>query len=431
MKSNSTAKEKVNISLSYLFSKKWFMILVSFLIAFGVWVYISVVESPIIEKTISDVSVKIDTSFADQQNLQIFGKSDYKIDVRVSGKKYVVNSLKAEDISATANTSNVNSAGSKTLQIKIESNSNTDDYSIISASESYLEVYFDTYKEKELPIKAVVNSSLDSYVPGDCIVGDIVLTQSTVKVSGPSNEINRIEGFEAAYSVDKIIEKTLNVTPEIITVTSDNSKLEYTDIDTGKSELQMTIPVLKIVSLPVTIDFSNAPAYFKDNPLSYSINPANIKVAIPVENVSSTKSVVIDTIDFLDISNGSNNFTVNASDITDYNVQNDYQKFYVSVDASSLTSKYISFPTSGISISNKQTDYSLTIKSSNNISVKLIGTEEALANITVEDIKATVDTKDITLSTNISSLPVSFSTNLDNCWVYGKYETAVSVDDNT
>ncbi|MCR4594729.1 MAG: hypothetical protein K5761_06710 [Clostridiales bacterium] len=431
MKNKSTAKEKVNISLSYLFSKKWFMLLISFFVAFSVWVYISVVESPIIVKTISDVAVKIDTSVADQQDLQIFGEKEYKIDVTVSGKKYVVNSLKSEDISATANTSYVNSAGSKTLQIKIEPVSNTDDYKIVSSSESYLDVYFDTYKEKELPIRAVVNSSLDSYVPEDCIVGDIVLSQSTVKVSGPSSEINRIEKIEAAATVKEVLEKALTVAPEISVVTSDNSKLEYTNIDTGKTELTMTVPVLKIVNLPASIDFANAPAYFINHPLLYTVNPENIKVAIPVENVESTKSVVIDSIDFADINNGSNYFTVKASDISNYKVQNELQRYSVRVDASSLRSKYISLSTSAIKVENKQTDYTVEINSSKNISIKVIGTEDAVNSITADDIKAVVNTADITLSAGTSPLPVTFSTDKDSCWIYGKYETLVNIADNT
>ena len=62
MKNNS---KKVNISFSSLTNKKWFLILVSFIIAFSIWVYISVVESPVIEKTITGVNVTIDTSVAE------------------------------------------------------------------------------------------------------------------------------------------------------------------------------------------------------------------------------------------------------------------------------------------------------------------------------------------------------------------------------
>ncbi len=423
--------KKVNISFSSLTNKKWFLLLLSFLIASCIWVYISVVESPIIEKTITGVNVNIDTSVADQQNLTIFGNKDYTCDVKVSGKKYVVNSLTSDDISVTTNTNYVNGAGSKTLQLKITPANDNDDYTIVSSSISYIELYFDTYKEKEMPLKAVIDSPLSNYVPDGCIVGNIVLSQSTVTISGPSSEINRIESIEASCKIEDTIENTLTVNPDIEMITSDDTKLEYSKIKDLKDELTMTIPVLKIVSLPATIDFINAPAYFVNHPLSFNITPSNIRVAIPVENISSTKSIVIDSIDFNELINGNNYFTIKATDIENYLIQDETARFSININASSLKSKYISLPTSSIEIQNSQTDFNIELSSSKNINVRVVGTDEEISNISLDNIKAVVSTKDVTLSPSIKSLPITITVDNDKCWIYGNYEVPVSVVDNT
>ena len=116
--------------------------------------------SPQTTRVIKDVKVTIDDTVPSQFGLEVFGESEFVVDVTVKGKKYVTSSLSADDIVVTANTNYVDSSGVKTLQLKVSQKDEDSDYEITSYSANYIEVYFDTYKEVELPLEGKIETSL-------------------------------------------------------------------------------------------------------------------------------------------------------------------------------------------------------------------------------------------------------------------------------
>lgn len=94
--------------------------LLSLIVAFGIWIWVAIEKSPVVEVTISPVPVQIDmeNSVPAQLNLQMFGQTEYYVDVTVSAKRFVASTLTASDISVTAQTNYVDSAGTKSLQLR-------------------------------------------------------------------------------------------------------------------------------------------------------------------------------------------------------------------------------------------------------------------------------------------------------------------------
>ena len=209
MKKNENAK-KSKLSFAVIVRNNKILAIASLLISFALWTWISIEKSPEVQRVITDVpvNVNIENSIPEQLGLQIFGESEFKIDVTVKGKKYITSSLTSDDIQVVANTNYVDSPGSKTLQLKISPKNSSDDYEIVASSTTYVEVYFDMYKEVEFALEGVVDTKLSSYVPEGCLVGDVVLSKSTVSLSGPATEINRITGVTAVATIDSELEKT-------------------------------------------------------------------------------------------------------------------------------------------------------------------------------------------------------------------------------
>ena len=149
MSKNKDKKANVKGLRSLLYNNK-FVLLLSVILAFGIWIWESIEKSPEVEVTISSVPVKIDmdNSVPAQLNLQIFGDNNYTVDVTVKGKKFIVSALTADDFSVVAQTNYVDSAGKKSLQLKATS-AKSDNFDIVGLSKNYIEVYFDTYKETE------------------------------------------------------------------------------------------------------------------------------------------------------------------------------------------------------------------------------------------------------------------------------------------
>lgn len=431
-KNNKTQSEKkTKLSLSSLIADNRFLMVVSFLIAFALWTWVAIEKSPEIQRVITEVPVQIniENSVPEQLGLKIFGESEFTVDVTVTGKKYIVSSLDADDIDVVANTNYVDGSGTKTLQLKVTPKNEYSDYTISSYSQTYVEVFFDTYKEMELSIEGQIDTKLNSIVPEGCIVGDIVFSKNTILVNGPTTEINRITNVYANISVEDVIEKTTTFEPKIELVTNDGSTLEYSAIASGEEDITATIPVLKEVTLPTAIEFRNSPSYFINNPLSYSIYPSKVKVALPVDLIDSTKYFVVDTIDFADISGSINTFSVDANTINSFKIMDNWvDSFTVKIDASSMVSKTITIPASKITIKNNRDDYSVSAVGNRDITVKLVGSENYIDTITSNDLSIQVNTleQEITEQTTIVQGNVIVSGDYP-CWAIGRYDVKVKV----
>ncbi len=430
MKKNNEATKKSKLSFSALMRNNRFLMIVSIVIAFILWMWVAIEKSPEVTTVISGVPVQInlENSIPEQLGLQIFGQSEFTVDVTVKGKKYVLSSLDANDIEVVANTNYVDNSGINSLQLKISPKNSSDDFTISSSSANYVEVYFDTYKQVEKALNANINSSLDSLVPEECLLGDIVFSKNTVIISGPSTEVNRIADVSANVTIDSVLNKTTTFDPELKIITNDGSTLEYSKIELVE-DITMTVPVLKVVTLPTAVEFKNAPAGFVNEPIKYSINPSSVKVAIPVDAVETTKAFVVDTIDFSDIADSYNTFTVDADSINTYKIMDDsVRRFKITINASAMARKTISIPASNIVIKNSRDDFNVKLNTKNDITVTLIGIQEDLDIITAENLKIEVDTADKVLTADTKSLQGTVVVSGEfECWAIGKYDIKISV----
>ena len=432
MNQNKQQKENKNrLSFSDLFEDKRFMLFFSCLLAFVLWMWVAIEKSPETQRVISGVPVQInlENSVPEQLGLNVFGNSEFTIDVTVKGKKYITSSLDADDIDVVANTNYVDGSGVKTLQLRVTPKDSNADFVISSYSSNYVEVYFDTYKEVELPLVGVVETDMDSIVPDGCIAGDTVLSKNTVLITGPTTEVNKITSVTANVTIDKVLEKTTVFDPIFNIVTNDGSSLEYVKLITDETSITVTVPVLKEVVLPTIIDFRNAPSYFINNPLSYTVYPSTVKVAVPVDMIETTKYYVVDTIDFADISASINTFNVDINPAaSSFKILSDISKFVVKIDASDMVSKTISVPAENISVKNSRDDYSVTAMTDKDIAIKIVGKENYINNITADNLSIIVDTSEQEIVNNTTVLQGYVVVSGDfPCWSVGRYDIKVKV----
>lgn len=284
-----------------------------------------------------------------------------------------------------------------------------------------------------MPIKADTFSNLASVVEDGCLLGDLVLSQSAVTVSGPATEINRITSVKAVAKIDSVLKKTTTFDPGIELITNDGTQLEYSVVNFGDKNITLTVPVLKIVTLPTVVEFKNAPAYFVSNPLSYTVTPSSVSVAVPVEAIATTNAFVVDTVDFADLTNSLNNFNVSADSINSYKITDSSVKsFKIRIDATKFSSKTVTIPADSVILKNSRDDFDIQIDKSKDITINLIGPEASLEKITAANIAVEIDTADKTIAKDTKTLPAKITVSgVEDCWATGKNEikiTAVSIE---
>lgn len=421
------------LSLRKLFSNTKFLVVFSILVAFIFWIVVALEYAPVIENEIKDIPVKIDmnNSVPDKLGLQIFGQSDYTINVTVRGNRYIVGGdlLTADDFEATAQTAYVDSAGKHSLVVKVTAKDANADYEIISKSTDYVEVYFDKYAEKEVEVTPRIISELDDYTADDYMFdkADIIYETKTVKVSGAQTEVNSITAAYADIPIEKKLTQSETIDASVVLSNGSNLDSKYVKIN-GESSLTVpvTLPVYKMQTSAVSVSFKNTPSDYINSPLLYSISPSRVRVAVLQNGSDTTNSLEIGTIDFANITPSNGSFTFLASNVKTAKFLDGTTSFSVEVNTDGLSTKKLEPNINSIMITGGSGVSAGNVDLSSIGSVTVVGTQTALASVNANMLEVNINLTNIKLEEGENTVPVTVTLkNSKNCWVSGSYSAVI------
>jgi len=421
------------LSLRQLFSNTKFLVVFSILVAFIFWIVVALEYAPVIENEIKDIPVKIDmnNSVPDKLGLQIFGQSDYTINVTVRGNRYIVGGdlLTADDFEATAQTAYVDSAGKHSLVVKVTAKDANADYEIISKSTDYIEVYFDKYAEKEVEVTPRIISELDDYTADDYMFdkADIIYETKTVKVSGAQTEVNSITAAYADIPIEKKLTQSETIDASVVLSNGSDLDSKYVKIN-GESRLTVpvTLPVYKMQTSAVSVSFKNTPSDYINSPLLYSISPSRVRVAVLQNGSDTTNSLEIGTIDFANITPSNSSFTFLASNVKTAKFLDGTTSFNVEVNTNGLSTKKLEPNINSIMITGGSGVSAGNVDLSSIGSVTVVGTQTALASVNANMLEVNINLTNIKLEEGENTVPVTVTLkNSKNCWVSGSYSAVI------
>lgn len=421
-------RKKPNASSGIIHNNK-LIALISLVLAFAIWIWVAIEKSPVVDVTISGVPVQIEmeNSVPAQLNLQMFGQTEYYVDVTVTGKRFVVSTLTAEDITVAAQTNYVDAAGNKSLQLKASvAETTSKDFEITGLSQNYIDVFFDTYKETEFAIESRILAPNDKIVIDDCLIGSVVFSQNTVMVSGPSSEVNKLSGVVAEVAIDAPLSSTTTLQPTIKLQTESGESVSNVSVNTGDTAITMTIPVLKKVVLPTTVTFRNAPAGYLNAEVPVTVSPSSIEAAVPIEKLEEIKSISVGTVDFAELNSGYNVFYFRATEITEYKVIDNSTRFRATINMSGTTSAVFTIPAENISITAQKAGFSSAVLTKSIENVRVIGTADEIAALTNDRIYAEVDLSEYDVTAGEQTVParVTIKGNTKS-WASGSYTVRI------
>lgn len=421
------------LSLRQLFSNTKFLVVFSILVAFIFWIVVALEYAPVIENEIKDIPVKIDmnNSVPDKLGLQIFGQSDYTINVTVRGNRYIVGGdlLTADDFEATAQTAYVDSAGKHSLVVKVTAKDANADYEIISKSTDYIEVYFDKYAEKEVEVTPRIISELDDYTADDYMFdkADIIYETKTVKVSGAQTEVNSITAAYADIPIEKKLTQSETIDASVVLSNGSDLDSKYVKIN-GESRLTVpvTLPVYKMQTSAVSVSFKNTPSDYINSPLLYSISPSRVRVAVLQNGSDTTNSLEIGTIDFANITPSNSSFTFLASNVKTAKFLDGTTSFSVEVNTDRLSTKKLEPNINSIMITGGSGVSAGNVDLSSIGSVTVVGTQTALTSVNANMLEVNINLTNIKLEEGENTVPVTVTLkNSKNCWVSGSYSAVI------
>ena len=414
--------------ISDLFYNNRFLLVFSVLIAVIFWLVVVVELGVEVENTVRNVPVQIDyASVEENLGLKPFGEKNFTVDVTVKGKKYIVESSDMiDDIVVKANTSYVNSAGNSTLKLEIGSKDTNPVYDVVRYSADEVSVYFDYPGDKEFAVTPELEFEGEAVAEGYHI-GDYIFPESdTVRVTGPETEVNKITGIVARAKVKGGLKQNETVDAELVAITEANEVLRNITFSRNNGTIRITLPVYKVVDLPLVCGFSNKPSDYVDNyPFTVSVSPSSAEIGIPVQKLEGLTEFEIATIDYSEIKEGLNIFTIPASEVTGCVFVNEIEEFKVTVNVHGMASAKIGAP-ENISFVNEPSGASAELVKLDFTEMTVIGPIESLEAMNTDSVTVTADLSGVSAETK-GNVTVPVMIKDDDCWSYGEYTATVSI----
>ncbi len=392
---------KRKISLSRFLHNDKLMMLLSLLLAILIWAFVVFGPSNTQEQVISGVpiSVTLNDYAGETLNLRITSGADATATVKVQGLRSVVSRLSAADITITADTGNVIKEGTYTLPLRVTSNG---DYTIQSVvgpdgNNDTVTISCDVWREAFFPVSVeapnLTVTDKENYQIGTPVIGNGVLVDGQITLSGPRSDINRIDKVVAVIADEAAISESGVYTAQLEARDESGKVIDsiaYANAEDGK--VSVTVPVLVYREVTLTPTALNAPADYAKNASLVTVSPSKLELwGIPSEIDDYIASVQQQlTVDFDKLSPNQLTQTITLTTNEAIRPVNGEESLTLKVNLSNITSRTFDVELSDTNFTAQQLParYKMVAKQTK-VSVTLCGPSYTLSGVRASDIRLT------------------------------------------
>lgn len=407
----------MNNRLSKLLDDSRILWLISILMAITLWGYVVVFVNNEHTTTIHDVPINMQyrASAYQSMGLDVIEMNITSVDVSVTGPRSVTGDLTADDIIVYPSITGIDGPGSYTFVLTSDKTSNISNFTINSYSHDNVVVRLDRLTSKEFPVEVDISSIV---VDSDYMADRPTTNPSTVTITGPEYKINSIDRVVAATVTTETLSQTA-VLPSKISLYDENGGLiDDKLLSMNVAEVDITIPIMKEVTLPVKVEYVNVPAGFDTGILHQSLSAKEIRLSVPSQAASSLTDFVVGYIDLSTLKTGEK-YVFDLKLPTGYRSLDEVAQISAVISGDNLAEKVINVSEIKI-LNDADGDIQLLTKVINNVSV--IGEKSAVEKLSAGSVIAQIDAATLTAAQGQQSVEVDFiipSTNA--AYVKGAY----------
>lgn len=417
--------KKKKLSLNKLFQNNKFLIILSLVISTITWVYMSMGTTNDTSVTISNIPIQIE--LPDQlvnNGLQVFSDTEQTATVTVTGSRSVLGSISTKDITVTAATNGIDSAGTYQISLSAVKTNPSANFQIISTvTPSNVNVIVDYLRETSFPIQENV-----VYKVADGYYASTSLASKNITVSGPQTEIAKIAKVSASAELDGILDDSASATADILLYDKSGNRISTDLLKMEFGTVEASISVLPEKTVKVVPEFMNKPEGLNLGDDMLSVEPSEILLAGPKKVLDNTKSIKLESIDFATLSNKRYEYNDQGINIpTDCKNISNSTAAKVVLDLSSLSKK--TYTVDSFKVSGLSSEYKADVTQTN-MSVTVIGSKKELENLKSSDIECIIDTSDQSGTVGSVQMPVTFKLKgTSTCWVSGSYKANITISE--
>lgn len=354
--------------------------IVCVLFAIVIWYYVMQVDSPDYQEVFHDIDVNLSNTavLENERNLYVYSGYGYTVDITVSGKKSVISKYTADDITVTADLSNITEAGEyqAELQIKLPTG-----LTLVKPDYNSILVYVDEKETVSLPVESRITGATYS---GEYEYGELTPEYDSIVVLGPKSEIDKLSS--AVVSVDLsslgvIKESTVSVC-QISVVNKDGETVTNPYIKLSRTEMRVTLPVYTYKELPLKVSFVNG--YLNERNSTVTINPPAVRVKGDPVVLQKYENLTVANID---------EKTLAADTVSTFELEKNSDFTYENPTSVEVTVQHVGTVVKTYNVTNIKIvgTKGICVPVDKTVNVTLRGTPEQLEKITANDITLEAD----------------------------------------
>lgn len=388
-----------------------------------IWIIIVNVYDPSTSVTISGVEVQlVNTESLTEKEYAYDVVDGSKISVYISGPRSIVTDIKAKDIVATADLSNVTVFSDYVdIDVKVVKDGVSASSIEIAPKTTAIRLKIENRVTKTFNIDTeLVGTSADGYV-----IGGQQISPSSVKVTGTSSVVDSISSVKVSYDVSGA---TMNISDAAPIKLYDSQGTEIVDdrIELSKTAVDIKVNVLMTKTVPVTYKTKGTPAD------GYGVS--GIDQAVTEAVIAGTEDALrnVNSIDVpdsaIDVSglNADKIFHVRLSSYLPGNITVMSEGVVnVTVRIYPVSEREISVPVTGIVLSNLPQGYNISFGDVTAVNITVTGEQSVLTALTVTGIIPTIDLSGIKEGDNTLRLKVTLPA---NCTLKQNYTVNVTAE---
>ena len=364
-------------------------------VAFLIWLYVTAVESPEHEETVSGIPIELvgASTIESQHNLSIFNGYDITLDLVVKGQQSTISRYTENDYTITADISSITSAGRYTIDLSFDMPSGV---TLSGSSRQSIDIYVDEKASASIEVRPSVR-----YI-SQYSIGDYELDYDVITVTGPRKLIDEVGYAEVIVDAGQI-SSTTTVSGSLTLKSTSNTVMSNPYLKLSKSEVKVTVPVFVSKEVEVRVPYKYD--FYNNETASVKVEPSTVTL--------EGDPAVLENVNYIYTS------LVNEKDISDNTVLNlplqipdhiklskeESETVNVSVSHIGTQKKTISVSTDNIEVIGADgIKYNIL---GDTISIVFRGKSEILKGISAKHIKLTVDLTGYDDSETTVYLPVT------------------------
>lgn len=224
-------------------------LLLSVLLAFGIWVYVVTVVSPESEATFYNIPVVLsnETVMTDK-GFMIESGSDVAVTLQLRGNRTDLNNLKNSDIAIVADLSKINGSGVQELSYSVGVSNN---FEIISQYPEKITLEIAEWDTKEVPVNILYSGALGmDYI---AYKDDAVLETKSVSITGPKTVVDEITQAVIDVNLDNRTE-TITESYRYTLCDADGQPVDAAAITTNTGEISLSLKIQRVQEVQLLLE---------------------------------------------------------------------------------------------------------------------------------------------------------------------------------